>query len=88
MLPLLWFIHAARRLPLNAVGLFQYIGPTLSFLLAVFLFGEVFTAVHALTFGCIWTGLALSTFDSLARARRMRVLGQARIATDGRGGAE
>ncbi len=70
MLPLVWFTQAARRLPLNVVGLFQYIGPTLSFLLAVFLFGEAFTKVHAVTFGCIWSGLVLSTVDSLGRARR------------------
>ena len=42
-LPLLWFASAARRLPLSTLGLFQYIAPTLSLLLAVFLYGEPFT---------------------------------------------
>jgi len=79
MLPLLWFTKAARRLPLNVIGLFQYIGPSLSFLLAVFLFGEPFTGTHAITFGCIWTGLAISTIDGLLRAHRTeRLLRQTR----------
>ncbi|KPK60165.1 MAG: hypothetical protein AMJ59_07725 [Gammaproteobacteria bacterium SG8_31] len=88
MLPLLWFTQAARRLPLNVVGLFQYIGPTLSFLLAVFLFGEAFTRVHAVTFGCIWSGLILSTLDSVIRSRRVERLRQPARATDGAGPAE
>jgi len=70
MLPLLWFTKAARCLPLSVVGLFQYIAPSLSFLLAVFLFGERFTRTHAVTFGCIWAALALSSVDSLLRAHR------------------
>ncbi len=67
MLPLLWFTQAARRLPLTVLGLFQYLGPTLSFLLAVFVYDEPFTRAHAITFGCIWTGLAIFTADSFGR---------------------
>lgn len=74
MLPLLWFTKAARQLPLNVVGLFQYIAPSLTFLLAVFLFGEPFTPADAVIFGCIWAGLALSSADGLIRARRNRRL--------------
>jgi chloramphenicol-sensitive protein RarD len=74
MLPLLWFTKAARRLPLNAVGLFQYLGPSLSFLLAVFLYHEPFTTAHLITFGCIWAGLAIVTVDGLRQARRLRAL--------------
>lgn len=74
MLPLIWFTMAARRLPLNAVGLFQYIGPTLSLLLAVFFFHEPFTTTHAVTFSLIWAALALSTVDTFTRARRQERL--------------
>ncbi len=74
MLPLLWFTQAARRLPLTVLGLFQYLGPTLSFLLAVFVYGEPFTGAHAITFGCIWTGLAIFTADSFRQSRRVRRL--------------
>jgi chloramphenicol-sensitive protein RarD len=74
MLPLLWFTQAARRLPLTVLGLFQYLGPTLSFLLAVFVYGEAFTGAHAITFACIWAGLAIFTVDSFRQSRRLRRL--------------
>ena len=66
--PLIFFAQAARRLRLASVGLFQYIVPTSHMLLAVFAFGELFTADHAITFGLIWTGLAL--YSSRAWAAR------------------
>lgn len=75
MLPLLWFTQAARRLPLTVLGLFQYLGPTLSFLLAVFVYGEPFTGAHAITFACIWAGLAVFTVDTFRQSRRIRRLG-------------
>ena len=62
--PLVWFAYGARRLTLVTLGLLQYIGPSLSFLLGVFVFHERFTAAHALSFGCIWLALALYTADS------------------------
>jgi len=68
--PLILFAQATRRLRLASVGLFQYIVPTMQMLLAVFAFGEVFTPQHAITFGCIWIGLALysaSAFGGRAR---------------------
>lgn len=63
-LPLLLFTAAARRLRLSTLGLLQYTVPSGHFLLAVLLFDEVFTAAHAVTFGCIWIALALYVFDS------------------------
>ncbi|HEX7029184.1 MAG TPA: EamA family transporter RarD [Gammaproteobacteria bacterium] len=69
-LPLLWFTNAAKRLRLSTVGMFQYLAPTLNFLLAVFVYGEVFTSVHAVTFGLIWFALALYTADVFRVQRR------------------
>lgn len=57
--PLLLFTGAARRLPYSTIGILQFIGPTLQFLIAVFLFGEPFTRAHALAFAAIWSALAL-----------------------------
>ena len=37
--------------------------PSLQFLLAVLLYGEPFTAAHAVSFACIWAALALLTWD-------------------------
>lgn len=51
--------YAAKRLTLASLGLVQYLNPTLQFLLAVFLFGEVFTPWHAIAFAMIWSALGL-----------------------------
>ena len=72
LLPLLWFAEAARRLPLITVGFFQYLAPTLTFLLAVLVYGEAFTAAWAVTFMLIWSGLAVFTIDSLRTRQRLR----------------
>jgi chloramphenicol-sensitive protein RarD len=69
-LPLLWFNNAAQRLKLATLGFFQYLAPSLSLLLGVFVYGEPFTLVHGITFGCIWLALALYSVTAL-RARPM-----------------
>jgi len=71
-LPLLWFAAAARRLQLSTLGLFQYIAPSMQFLLAVFAWGEPFTRTHLVTFGLIWLALALYSRDSLRATRGIR----------------
>ncbi len=71
--PLLNFAAAARRLWLTTLGLFQYIAPSLTFLLAVAVFREPFQASQGLTFVLIWTALAVYTADALSgRGRAAR----------------
>jgi chloramphenicol-sensitive protein RarD len=67
--PLIWFAHGVRSLPLSTMGLIQYVSPTLQFFCAVMLFHEPFTHAHAAVFACIWTALALYTWDALAGRR-------------------
>ncbi len=69
VLPLVWFNVAAKKLPLSVIGFFQYLSPTLTFLLAVLLYGEPFTQGHAVAFVCIWTALAVVTAESLWQGR-------------------
>jgi len=69
--PLVLYGAAILRLRLATVGILQYLVPTMHFLLAVFAFGEPFTANHLAAFSLIWAGLfiyALDTFRSLKRA--------------------
>lgn len=68
-IPLLLFHASTRRLPLAAVGMFQYIAPTISLVLAAVVYDEPFTTFHALGFGFVWIGLVVFTFDSVRRAR-------------------
>lgn len=72
LLPLLWFAEAARRLPLITVGFFQYLAPTLTFLLATLVYGEAFTMAWAVTFVLIWSGLAVFSIDGLRTRERLR----------------
>nr|WP_246814708.1 EamA family transporter RarD [Ferrimonas balearica] len=68
--PLILFSLALRYTSLTMVGLMQYIEPTLQFLLAVLLFGEVFDEVKAVSFGLIWAGLILCSLEALPKLRR------------------
>ncbi len=70
VLPLVWFNTAAQNLTLTLVGFFQYIAPTLTFLLAVFIYGEPFTLGHKVAFTFIWISLALVSAESALRSRR------------------
>jgi chloramphenicol-sensitive protein RarD len=72
LLPLLWFAEAARRLPLVTIGFFQYLGPTLTFLLATLVYGEGFTVAWAVTFILIWSALAVFSLDSLRTRARLK----------------
>ncbi len=69
-LPLILFSYAARRISYASVGLIQYLNPTIQFVVAVMIFGEVFTRWHAVAFPLIWIGLALYTAESWRRSRR------------------
>lgn len=71
-LPLLCFTGAATRLKLSTLGFFQYIGPSLMFLLAVSVYGEQFTTDKVLTFTFIWSALVLFTFDGVKQSKRVK----------------
>lgn len=74
VLPLVWFNVAARALRLSTLGFFQYIAPSLTFLLSVFIYGETFTQGHAVAFSCIWFALLMVSVETGIRSRRNRVL--------------
>lgn len=69
-LPLLWFAAAARRLNLSTIGILQYLAPSIAFILGVFVYKEAFTHHHLITFGCIWAGVFLYTWESLIKNHR------------------
>ncbi|PCI59522.1 MAG: protein RarD [Gammaproteobacteria bacterium] len=67
--PLLCFTAAAKRLTLSALGFFQYIGPSIMFVLATFLYHEPLLDAKLATFALIWLALAVFSIDSW-RARK------------------
>jgi chloramphenicol-sensitive protein RarD len=71
-LPLVWFAKGARRIPLSMVGFFQYLAPTISLLLGIFVFKEPFTTTHFVSFGLIWVALILFTSSQLRIMKRLQ----------------
>ena len=83
VLPLLAFAFAARRISLSALGVLQYVGPTLQFVCGLY-FGETFTLAHAWCFGFIWLGVGVFAFDAIRRSRKAplsRPIGSPQTAT-------
>ncbi|MDQ0162756.1 EamA family transporter RarD [Bacillus alveayuensis] len=71
-IPLLLFAMGASRIPLYMVGIFQYIAPTLTFLMGVFLFHEPFSMIDFITFSFIWCGIMIFTISQSKFLKRWR----------------
>lgn len=63
--PLLAFAAGASRISLSLIGIIQYLGPSIAFLIAVFYYGEPMDLQRLVTFLCIWTGLLVFTVEGL-----------------------
>lgn len=68
--PLIFFTMAAKRLRYATLGFFQYMAPTMQFILAVAVYGEIFTDAHKVTFALIWCALAVYSFETIRQGRK------------------
>jgi chloramphenicol-sensitive protein RarD len=73
-IPLLAFAGAAARVPLNRLGLLQYMTPTIQFLIGVLLRHEPVSTGRLLGFVIVWLALALFTVDTATNRRRQLAL--------------
>lgn len=64
-IPLILYAYGARHIPFTTLGILQYISPSCSFMIGLFLYGEPMTLGRAVSFTAIWIALALYTADSL-----------------------
>lgn len=64
-IPLIMFAQAAKLIPLSHLGFFQYVTPTVTFLLGVYLYGEPFDHTHLIGFGLVWFGLLIFIVESV-----------------------
>jgi chloramphenicol-sensitive protein RarD len=62
-IPLALFAAGARRIRLSTLGFLQYLSPSITLLLVIFGFGERFTRLDALAFGCVWFALVLVALE-------------------------
>jgi chloramphenicol-sensitive protein RarD len=67
--PLLLFAFAVQRLRLTTIGMLQYIGPSIQFLVAIFILHEPINATQLVSFGLIWLSLIVYSGDSVLRRR-------------------
>ncbi len=70
--PLIFFTMAAKRLRYATLGFFQYMAPTMQFILAVAVYGEAFTDAHKVTFALIWCALAVYSFETVRMGRKRK----------------
>ncbi|AIQ11498.1 EamA family transporter RarD [Paenibacillus durus] len=68
-MPLFWFAKSMQLLPLSLVGFIQYIAPTTSLLLAIFLFNEPFTEGNLISFSFIWLALIIYSFVTFKKSK-------------------
>ena len=66
-IPLLLFGFASRNIRLSTLGMLQFIGPTLQFLIGWKIYGEPMTSVRLMSFGLIWLAIALYAADAIRR---------------------
>jgi chloramphenicol-sensitive protein RarD len=71
--PLLCFTAAAKRLTLSSLGFFQYIGPSIMFLLATLYYQETMQLAEFMTFIFIWLALLLYSFDAYNTMKKNKV---------------
>ncbi len=70
--PLLLFAYGARRITMATLGLLQYLGPTIQFVLGIWLYHEPFSASRGLGFGLIWLALVVYSGEGWRVVRRQR----------------
>eukprot|EP00039_Didymoeca_costata_P002913 m.63779 g.63779 ORF g.63779 m.63779 type:complete len:306 (+) comp11600_c0_seq1:414-1331(+) len=70
LIPLVLFSKGVGGTSLTTLGLLQYIEPSVHFVIAVFVFGEEFDNVKAVSFSFIWLGLLLCGLEVLVNQRK------------------
>lgn len=72
--PLVLFAMAAPRISMTALGMTQYLGPTLQLIIGVWIYKEPFGSDHQIAFGLIWAALLVYTLDQLNHRRKRKPL--------------
>lgn len=69
-LPLLLFGHATRTIRLTTLGILQFLGPTLQFLIGWRIYGEPMTASRLACFSLIWLAVGIYAVEAASRPGR------------------
>lgn len=71
-IPLLLFASAVKKMTLGAIGLLNYLAPTIQFLVGVLIYKEPLTPSHIICFALIWISLAIFSTDSYRAGKAAR----------------
>lgn len=69
--PLILFTMGANRISMVNLGIIEYVSPSISLILGIFLFREPFDRVQFLCFVIIWIGLAVFTYGESKEQKKM-----------------
>lgn len=72
-LPLTCFAAAANRLPLSRICILHYLAPSITFLLAIYVYNEPFDSHQMVTLGFIWLALALFSWEGWRHQRKTQL---------------
>lgn len=70
--PLILFSAGAKRIPLSLTGFIQYVGPTLMFILGIFVFKEPFDVDQLITFVFIWLGIIVYSISQYLKIKKSK----------------
>ena len=73
-IPLLWFAESAKRIELSTIGFMEYVAPTISLLLGIFVFREDFTGTHLTSFIFIWIAIAIYSISKYSAMKETKQL--------------
>ena len=72
VIPLLFFTAATTRLPLVVLGVFQYLAPSLSLIIAILAYDEPVSSSRWTTLWCVWMALVIFSVDGFYRFYQSR----------------
>ncbi|WP_141431886.1 EamA family transporter RarD [Bacillus sp. 03113] len=72
-LPLIWFAEGAKRITLTMIGFFQYITPSVTFILGIFVFKESVIFIQWISFLFIWAALLVFTLSKTKLTTIVRI---------------
>jgi len=70
--PLIWFANAVKSVPMSTVGFIQYLTPTITFLIGLFIYHEPFKPVKMVGYSIVWFGVLIFILDNVLNRVRLR----------------
>lgn len=81
-MPLLWYARGVQLSQFSMMGFLQFIAPTISLLLGIFVFKEYFSFTHVISFCFIWAALLIFTLANLGVLKHKPATGATAKAVD------